>query len=195
MPSSDSARRYPTTVALLHWAIALAVIFLVVLGWWMQEIPKQPPGPRADAYNLHKSIGLAALLLMFARLAWRATHRAPELPPLPRWQRRTALGIHYFLYAAMFLAAFSGYVGSATSGYPVKFFGWVLPGWAGANAGIKDACSVVHLVTSWALMMAICVHIGATFYHEWVLGDRLLWRMWPWTRGTRDRTVEARNVG
>jgi deoxyxylulose-5-phosphate synthase len=51
-------------VIVMHWAIAAAVVGLMVLGWWMQTIPKQPVGPRADAYNLHKSIGLVALLLM-----------------------------------------------------------------------------------------------------------------------------------
>ena len=190
MSASDPVRRYPAAVAVLHWAIAVAMIGLVVLGWWMQEIPKQPPGPRADAYNVHKSIGLAVFFLMAARLAWRLGHPAPALPPLPRWQARAALGIHYLLYAAMFVVALSGYLGSATSGYPVKFFGWTVPAWAGAHPAVKDACSVVHLATSWVLMVAIGVHVAATFYHEWVLGDRLLARIWPWT--TRDRAVEAR---
>jgi cytochrome b561 len=79
----------------------------------------------------------------------------------------------------MFVAALSGYLGSATSGFPVKFFGWVLPAWAGANAAVKDACSVLHLMSSWALVVAIGVHVMATFYHQWALHDGLLWRMWP----------------
>jgi cytochrome b561 len=195
MRNSESVRRYPATVAILHWAIAVAVIVLVVLGWWMQAIPKEPPGARAGAYNLHKSIGLAVLLLMFARLGWRLSHRAPELPPLPPWQARTALFLHYLLYATMFVDAFSGYLGSATSGYPVKFFGWVLPAWVGANAAVKDACSVIHLVTNWVLVVAFGIHVAATFYHQWVLRDRLLWRMWPWARGPRERPMEARNPG
>jgi cytochrome b561 len=179
MIHSDSTRRYPRTVIVLHWTIAAAMVGLVVLGWWMQEIPKEPVGPRADAYNLHKSIGLATLLLMFARLAWRATHRPPPLPPLPVWQERAATATHALLYAGMFVAALSGYLGSATSGYPVKFFGWVLPAWAPANAALKEACSVLHLVSSWALVAAIGVHVVATFYHQWALRDGLLWRMWP----------------
>jgi len=195
MSDSDSMRRYPTTVVVLHWAIAVALIGLVVLGWWMQAIPKDPPGPRAGAYNLHKSIGLSIFLLMLARVLWRASHPMPELPPLPRWQRAAALGVHYLLYVAMFAAAFSGYLGSATSGYPVKFFGWVLPAWTGANAVVKDACSVVHLVTSWVLMGAIAIHVGATFYHEWVLHDRLLRRMWPWRSKRSDQALEMRTPG
>jgi cytochrome b len=90
MSGSDRVPRYPTAVIVMHWAIAAAVVGLVALGWWMQAIPKQPVGFRADADNLHKSLGLAALLLMAVRLAWRASHRPPELPPLPAWQARAA---------------------------------------------------------------------------------------------------------
>jgi cytochrome b561 len=163
----------------MHWTIAVAVVGLVALGWWMQTIPKQPVGFRANAYNLHKSIGLAALLLMAARVAWRASHRPPELPPLPPWQARAAAAVHWSLYVIMFVDALSGYLGSATSGYPVKFFGWVLPSWAGSHEGIKEACSVVHLVSNWILMAVIGAHVAATAYHQWLLRDGLFWRMWP----------------
>jgi cytochrome b561 len=195
MPSSESTQRYPLAVIALHWTIALAVVGLVVLGWWMQTIPKEPVGPRADAYNLHKSIGLVALLLMAARLAWRATHRPPQLPPLPRWQARVATAVHALLYAGMFVAALSGYLGSATSGYPVKLFGMVLPSWTGANAAVKDACSVVHVVSNWVLVAAIGLHALATLYHQWVLRDGLLWRMWPRTGRARRRAIAARSPG
>jgi len=92
----------------------------------------------------------------------------------------------------MFIAAFSGYVGSATSGYPVKFFGWVLPAWTGANEAVKDACSVIHLVSNWVLVVAIGAHVAATIYHQWVLRDGLLWRMWP--IGERRRGAGVRSA-
>jgi cytochrome b561 len=53
----------------------------------------------------------------------------------------------------------------------------------------------VHLATGWVLMAAIAVHVSATFYHEWVLHDRLLWRMWPWRRKIPGRTFGARSPG
>src|SRR5215472_3543220 len=102
MPSDERAPRYPITVIVLHWVTAAAVVGLVVLGWWMQAIPKDPVGPRADAYNLHKSIGLSVLLLMGLRLGWRASHRPPELPPLAAWQAWSARVVHALLYALMF---------------------------------------------------------------------------------------------
>jgi len=179
MPSVERAPQYPLTVIALHWVTAAAVVALVVLGWWMQAIPKDPVGPRADAYNLHKSIGLTVLLLMALRLGWRASHRPPELPPLPAWQAWSARAVHALLYILMFAVAFSGYLGSATSGFPVKFFGVVLPAWTVASASVKELCSVVHLATSWLLVAAMAIHLAATLHHQWVLRDGLLWRMWP----------------
>jgi cytochrome b561 len=179
MATPDRASRYPLTVVALHWVTAVAVVGLVVLGWWMQAIPKDPVGPRADAYNLHKSIGLTVLVLMFLRLGWRIARRPPELPPLPAWQAWAARAVHALLYVLMFVDAFSGYLGSAVSGFPVKYFGVTLPAWVGANPMLKEACSVVHLVASWGLVVVIALHLVATLYHQWVLRDGLLWRMWP----------------
>jgi len=101
------------------------------------------------------------------------------LPLLPLWQARAAVAVHLLLYALMLIAALSGYLGSATSGYPVKFFGWVLPSWAGAHDTVKEACSLMHLISNWVLVSVIGIHVVATFYHQWVLRDDLLWRMWP----------------
>jgi cytochrome b561 len=195
MQGSEPSPRYPLTVIVLHWLIAVAVVGLVVLGWWMQAIPKDPVGPRADAYNLHKSVGLTVLLVMVIRLAWRASHRPPRLPPLPVWQARAAHAVHALLYVLMFVDALSGYLGSAVSGFPVKLFGIVLPSWAGAHPAIKDACSVVHLVSSWALMIVIGFHLFATLYHQWVLRDGLLWRMWPRMGSAHHPAAEARTPG
>jgi cytochrome b561 len=66
----------------------------------------------------------------------------------------------------------------------VKFFGVVLPAWAPASPMLKEACSVIHLIASWGLVIVIGVHLAATLYHQWVLRDGLLQRMWP-TSGRR----------
>ena len=75
---SDGSQRYTRTAIVLHWLIAAIVMAQIALGWWMQEIPKDPAGPRVNAYNLHKSIGLTVMALMLVRLAWRATHAPPR---------------------------------------------------------------------------------------------------------------------
>ena len=59
--------RYTRTAIALHWLIAMRSSSPFALGWWMQGIPKQPVGPRVDAFNLHKSVGITIFLLMALR--------------------------------------------------------------------------------------------------------------------------------
>ena len=183
MPNSDYATRYTTTAIVLHWLIAAAVIVLIGWGWWMQTIPKLPVGPRVDAFNLHKSIGMTVLLLMLVRISWRARHRPPPLMPMPRWQAQLAQAVHVLLYVCLIVQPLSGYLGSAFSGYPVRFFGVVLPAWAPKHDMLKDAFSVVHLVNSWVLVGALALHVAGTVKHALLERDGSFRRIWPWTSG------------
>src|SRR4051794_30747339 len=114
---SRSHRYTPTAIA-LHWIIAIAVVVQFSWGWAMQAIAKQPPGLRADAFNVHKSIGLTTLALMLLRALGRGRHRAPPLPAMPAWQARLAQVTHLTLYVALFVMPLAGYLGSVFSGYP-----------------------------------------------------------------------------
>jgi cytochrome b561 len=178
-PEPEQPQRYTTTAIVLHWIIALAAIGLIAFGWWMQAIPKDPVGPRVNAFNLHKSIGLTVLLLMLARLTWRTTHRPPGLPPMPAWQAAAAHANHWLLYICIILQPLSGYLGSAFSGYPVKYFGLTLPSLAAKNVALKDFFSVFHLVNSWVLVAAIVLHVAAAAKHRFIDRDEVLRRMWP----------------
>ncbi|HTS23546.1 MAG TPA: cytochrome b [Casimicrobiaceae bacterium] len=182
MPSSDRAR-YTATAAALHWLIAALVVGMIVLGWSMQSIPKVPVGPRVDAFNLHKSIGLTILLLMVLRSAWRAAHPAPGLPPMPCWQARTARAVHALLYVCLFIQPLSGYLGSMFSGYPVRIYGYVLPAWGPKSDALKEAMAVVHLVNSGVLLAAIALHVAGALKHALIDRDGLVRRMWPWGLG------------
>ena len=177
MPPSDESSRYTRTAIALHWLIAAVVVAVFAWGWWMQEIPKQPPGPRADAYNLHKSIGLAILLLMIVRLGWRLLHPPPPLPPMPAWNARLALANHCVMYVALFVLTIGGYLGSAWSGFPVRFFGIELPAWAGSRPALKDLASVVHLWASWVVLVAVALHVAGTAKHALIDRNGVFARM------------------
>ena len=137
---------------------------------------------RPLATRVATSAPVAFLWLFFAVANfenWRATHRPPALPAMPAWQTRAAHINHWVLYTCLFLQPLSGYVGSAVSGYPVRYFGMLLPAWAAKSEAWKDILSVVHLVNSCILVTAIAVHIAAALKHQFVDRDRLLRRMWP----------------
>ena len=115
MEAVTPSDRYTRTAILLHWLIAVAVIVQFGWGWWMQDIPKQPIGPRVDAFNLHKSLGLTILALMCIRLWWRWRHPPPTLPPMPRWQSSLAHANHVALYVALFVMPVAGYLGRCSA--------------------------------------------------------------------------------
>ena len=185
MPHSE---RYTSVAIALHWLIAIVVIVQFNWGWWMQDIPKLPPGARVDAFNMHKSIGLTLLALMVLRLVWRWRHPAPPLPAMPAWQRRLAHANHWVLYVALFIMPVAGYLGSVFSGYPVKYFGMTLPAWGPKDESLKNLCSTVHLATSFVLFFAVALHVAAALKHALIDRDGLLSRM-GLGRGSRKATA------
>jgi cytochrome b561 len=182
LASVPHSERYTRTAILLHWLIALAVVAQFTWGWWMQGIPKQPPGMRVDAFNLHKSVGLTLLALMTLRLLWRWRHPAPSLPAMPQWQLRLAHFNHALIYVALFAQPLAGYLGSVYSGYPVKVFGVTLPAWGQSDPALKQFFGAAHLVVSWVLAGAIGLHVAAALKHAFVDRDGLLSRMGIGTR-------------
>lgn len=185
------AERYTLTASVLHWLVAVLVIGMIAFGWWMQGIAKNPVGPRVNAYNLHKSIGMVVLLLMLGRVLWRSTHPPPRLPPMPLWQARAARSVHLILYVCLFVQPLTGYLGSAYSGYPVKSFGVTLPAWAPADAAVKEAMSQIHLGNSWVLVLALVLHLAGSLKHALIDRDGSFRRIWPWFAPARDHAAGA----
>lgn len=175
--STSRSERYTNIAIALHWLIAALVAAQIGWGWWMQEIPKQPVGPRVDAFNLHKSVGLTLLALTLLRLGWRLSPPPPPLPPLPAWQAKLAGATHVLLYALLLVHPLAGYLGSVWSGYPVKYFGMTLPGWGWKDEGLKDLCSTIHWWTSLVLVALIGLHVAGALNHALIHRNGLLARM------------------
>lgn len=177
----ESTARYHSFAIALHWIVALLVFAQIALGWWMQEIPRSPPGLRAGWYNVHKSIGLTIGMLMLLRLGWRLRHPAPPLPPsMPRWQAQAARASHFLLYACLIVQPLWGYLGSSFTPYPIKYFGVTLPHWGWDSPALKNLFSALHLGTAYLLMTVLALHVAAALKHLLIDRDEIFHRMWPW---------------
>ena len=177
---------YDRTSVLLHWLVGLAILGQFALGWWMLDVPKDPPGVRAGWYNLHKSIGITLGAFVLVRLLWRLSHPAPRLPgTMPRLQRLAAVGTHWALYACMLALPITGYLGSSFTQYPIKYFGHTLPHWGFDWPAAKALMSAIHFSTACLLGALIALHVGAALWHL-ARRDGLFYRMLP-----RDRQRHA----
>lgn len=177
MVAKGESERYTTVARTLHWVVAVLVLAQFIFGWWMQEIPRSPPGPRAEAFNLHKSAGLVILALMAARILWRARHAPPAWPELAPWKATLSRTVHLALYAVLIALPVTGYLGSVFSGYPMKFFGLALPAWGSAQPALKSLMSTLHLGSGWLLAGAVLLHLAGAAHHAVTGYEGLLGRM------------------
>ena len=62
----------------LHWIGAVAILILLVHGWWMTHLTPRPD--RLVNYAWHSALGYDVLALMVLRLLWRWVNPVPALP-------------------------------------------------------------------------------------------------------------------
>lgn len=168
-----------TTIA-LHWLIALLMFGAFGLGWVMTDIPGLTP-TKLRYYSWHKWLGVTVFALVVLRVLWRATHRAPGLPPaMAAWQRAAAHVTHALLYLLMFAVPLSGYLFSSAANVPVVYLGLVqLPMLIGPDPVLKTILREVHVALNYTLAALVLVHVVAACKHQWLDRDGLLSRMIP----------------
>ncbi len=177
-----SSGRYSGIAMLLHWTVALFLLVLIGLGWYMVDIPRGTP-ERAYFYNLHKSIGVTAALLIAIRIIWRIAHPPSALPAsMPQWQQLAARLNHFLLYACIIVMPLSGFIASNFTRFGVTYFGVPLPilGWE--DRAIYGVFNSIHVYTSYLLVALIALHVLAALKHLVVDKDRVFHRMWPGRR-------------
>ena len=149
----DSTPRYTTPAIALHWLLALLIAGTFALGLYMHELPVSPT--RLKLYSWHKWAGVTILVLSFARLAWRLTHRPPADVPMPAWQTRVSHLTHQLLYGLFFAVPLAGWAYSSAAGFPVVWFGVLpLPDFVPVDRAWADAIKPVHAALSF-LMAAL----------------------------------------
>lgn len=183
---TNNATRYHRVQVILHWLIAVVILFLISLGLYMIELPKQselPPGEesvRAFYFLLHKSMGITVAMLIVLRVVWRLTHKAPSLPDtVSKWQHRAAGAVHMLLYLVMIAMPVSGFMQSMFSKYDTKFWGVVLPRIVEANNGIRESFNQAHEYLAFLLIGLIVIHLAAVIKHR-LSGTEITDRMSFW---------------
>ena len=163
----------------LHWLMAALLLGLLALGLYMTDLPLSPE--KLLLYSWHKWLGVSAFLLLWCRLLWRLTHRAPAAPDgLSAGMARLATLGHLALYALMLLIPLSGWLMSSAKGVPTVWFGlWPIPDLLPRDRALGDALQLVHRALNYLLMATIAGHVAAALWHHTVRKDDTLRRMLP----------------
>jgi cytochrome b561 len=167
------ASRYQGALVALHWILALMIIALLCVGFFvLANMPNADPA-KIKILVLHMAGGMFVLVLMTARLIIRlvSAHPAPASigsDPLDR----LAILAHRGLYLIVFLMIATGW----TTGFLIR--GAFQP-----HAGLPKTFAVyptfqAHAALACLLVILIAAHVGAALYHQFVVKDGLLARMW-----------------
>ncbi len=167
---------YDKITRLLHGIIALLLIGLISMGWYMTSIEDLPNS--GWYFDLHKSFGLIAAMLILLRLLWRLNHQTAPLPlSVPHWQAIASRSIHVLLYLCMVIMPLAGFFGASFSKYGVAFFGIELPRWVNQSQLISKQFFEVHWIVAWILTGLIILHVLAAMKHLLINKDSVFQRM------------------
>ncbi len=169
---------YSPVAKAFHWFTVLAILCTIPLGLAMLRVE----GPvQTQLFDLHRSFGALVLAVTALRLAWRVTHRPPQLPAsLPAWQHTASRLVHGALYVLLFAAPLAGWAGTSAYRAPISVFGlFFLPPIAPEDRALSEKLFTLHIALTVALCVLLVAHIGAALYHRFVRHDDVLARMWP----------------
>ena len=170
---------YSRTAKGLHWLIALLILGLLGLGFYMHDLPLSPQ--KLQLYSWHKWAGVTVFLLVIVRLAWRVTHQPPALPAgMPRWQQWAAHTTHLLLYVLMLAIPLSGWLMSSAKGFQTVWFGVLpLPDLLAKDKALGDLLQTLHMSLNLLLVALLVAHVGASLKHHFIYKDDVLLRILP----------------
>ena len=173
----NSEDRYGWITIVVHWMMAIAVLGMFAVGWYMvdltyyDELYKTLP-------EIHKSIGILLVCVLLLRLAWRWSSPSPR--PLSRkpLEAAAARGAHVLMYILLGCIFASGYLISTAKGAPIDVFDWFsVPATITSIPEQEDIAGVIHEYLAYVLMGLVAVHALAALKHHFVNRDNTLRRM------------------
>jgi cytochrome b561 len=181
--ATNDMTRYSGVAILLHWLLALVIVCIFAVGFYMSDLPISPL--KLKLYNYHKWAGICFLALTTFRIVWRLTHRPPALPAsielaMPSWQSKAYHATHYALYALFFAVPLLGWAYSSAAGFPVVLFGVLpLPDFMAVDKEFAKSIKEVHSIAAYSLIALASLHIAAAIKHHFFDKDGLISRMLP----------------
>jgi cytochrome b561 len=179
---ANTEQRYGWIAILLHWGMAALLLGLIALGVYMVRLPDVGyDRVKITLILTHKAAGMIALAALALRVLWRVLNRLPRFADgLPEWQQVSALFVHFWMYALMFVLPLTGWLMSSAGGYPTPIFTWLdAPDLIGLNEHLFQTLIAVHRWLGYAFAGVIVLHAGAALRHHFVQQDATLRKMLP----------------
>lgn len=190
-----TSERYTSVAITLHWLIALAIVGMILGGWYMGDLPDGAPG-QYFLYQMHKSVGITILLLTVARIIWRVMNPPPPLPEDMKALEKTGSHlVHLGFYGLMIAMPLTGWLYSSVSvklDVPTVLYGVIswpdVPFVDGLKTeAASGVVNFIHSKLAWVAIGLLALHVAGALKHEFSAEDGVLKRMIPGLFGKADK--------
>ena len=174
----NSKSNFGLVSKLFHWLIALLMLVLLPLGYYMVDLTYYDPLYHQSTH-WHKSIGVILGGLVLIKLIWRVYSPPPDAihnsPPITRWLSKA---VHCLLLLSTLLLPISGYLISTSAGDAIEVFNWFqMPALISIDETLRDQAIDFHYYGAYGIALVIAVHISAALMHHFFIKDGVLRRM------------------
>lgn len=171
----QSAEKYPLIIRWLHRIIALLIIGMIVLGWYVSTLDYENTHYQF-LRQLHRTVGLALFPLGIAQIIAYTTLPRPALAPtLKTWERRLAKLTHMFLLYVVIAIPVAGYL---MSGDKLVILGDInIPVLHELKKSQRSALFEVHEMLAWTTAALVGLHVVAALKHHFIDKDDTLKKM------------------
>ncbi len=174
---SNPSASYGSGAIIFHWLMFVLVVCAGVLGLLHDSWPKQT---QKFWINIHALIGLALWFTLFARFWWRRQHPPPPLmQSVGAFSRRASSLMHFGLYALLFITPIVGIITFVYHGRVLDFGIFKIDFGIKSNRAVFHPTEDLHGYLAYALFALAGIHALAALWHQFILRDGLLDRMWP----------------
>ena len=176
----NSPERFGLVTRLLHWAVALLILFLIWLGWYMVDLAYYDKWYNGSLH-LHRALGLLVLALALCKIGWQFYSPVPNVAMLKPWEKAASRGMHLVLLMMMVLIPVTGYLISTSAGKNIPLFaGLEIPALFDVTERLRDLAEEVHEWLAYTTAFLAAGHAGAAFKHQFVNRDgtlaKMLWK-------------------
>ena len=173
----NTASGYGVVSRVFHWFMAVAIVAMFGLGWWMVRLDYYSPYYNS-APDLHRSVGIVLLAVLVLRWVWRLANINPDDGELSALERIGSKIVHVAFYPLLLAMMLSGYFISTSDGRPIDVFGLFSVPSVIADKAMTDTAGYIHKSLAYITIALAAVHTVAALKHHFVDRSRILKRMW-----------------
>ncbi len=177
MNTVNTKDAFSRTTKILHWLIAIHMIGLIALGWWMIDLSFYSSWYYLAPF-LHKAFGVGVFALGVVLLATRSRKRPAAMENHSRLESLASKIAHWLLFLSVITIPISGYIFTTFTGEAVSFFNlFDIPALLSVSETVRDWAIDFHIYASYGLLAIIAAHAGGALKHHFIDQDRTLRRM------------------